>query len=436
MFFDIILNISPVIKIITVFCIILVSNHFKIPLGIALILGGISLDLWSGKTGSVVIGDLGLAMAAPELWLLIVNIALIMELGYFMASEKNSQTLLAAAGHLGGKHGRALSLILIPATIGLVPMPGGALFSAPLVGKTVDDTRFPAAWKVTVNYWFRHILEYWWPLYPVIIISLSIFSLAAWKFIALQITFTIVSILAGWFFLLRRYLDILHQDQEVSSGASGNVIVMLLPLLIIVLCTMLLPTLIAHVFPSSSASVHKLLGMLTGLILGIILIGWLNKKASGLRLFENLFTQKTGNILLVLAGAMIFQAMLRYSGLLPDAAKQLAHWVIPVEIIIAFLPFLAGLVTGVAIGFGATAFPLVIGLATPDTGLSEAAILVLAFSMGYAGMMLSPIHLCYILTRRYFTVRLLPTYRYLLPCVGAVALYGIIFHIFIRVVGW
>jgi uncharacterized protein len=113
-----------------------------------------------------------------------------------------------ASRRLGGRHGRALSLVLIPASIGLVPMPGGALFSAPLVGETLREKHLPAAWKASVNYWFRHIFEYWWPLYPVVIVTLSIFSLKTWQFFSLQVPFTLVSLLAGWYFILRRQDDL------------------------------------------------------------------------------------------------------------------------------------------------------------------------------------------------------------------------------------
>ena len=59
---------------------------------------------------------------------------------------------------------------------------------------------------------------------------------------------------------------------------------------------------------------------------------------------------------------MIFQAMLDASGLLPEAGRQLSESMVPIEFVVGFLPFLAGLVTGIAIGFAGPAFPLVVGL--------------------------------------------------------------------------
>jgi hypothetical protein len=101
------------------------------------------------------------------------------------------------------------------------------------------------------------------------------------------------------------------------------------------------------------------------------------------------------------------------------------------------LPFLAGLVTGVAVGFAGTTFPLIIGLVTvPGSALTPVSVLPLAFAMGYAGMMLSPLHLCLLLTRDYFGANLLKIYRYLIPCSAVIMLTGIAMHILFKSLGW
>ncbi len=436
MIMDFFLGASPVIKILLVFSLILVANRAKVPLGIALVFGGISIDLLAGRTFAIVMADLWQSLGKPELWLLVLNITLILEFGYFMAYKPNSQSILSASRRLGGRHGRALSLVLMPAAIGLVPMPGGALFSAPLVGETLHERDVPASWKVAVNYWFRHIFEYWWPLYPVVIVTLSIFSLETWQFFSLQIPFTLVSLLSGWFFLLNRHLGILADEIQFEHKENQRLLTVLLPIIFVVLCTLLLPGIVSGFLPHSSASVHKLMAMFVGLIISLLLIRYTSRNDSDFSLFDNILSEKTANVVFTLGGVMIFQAMLDSSSLLPEAGKQLSHSMIPIEFVIAFLPFLAGIVTGIAIGFAGPSFPLVVGLISVDPSISQASALVLAFTMGYIGMMLSPVHLCYILTRRYFTAGILSSYTYLLPCVMTVAGWGILVHIFLRFMGW
>lgn len=433
---DLLLHVSPVVKILLVFVLILVADRARIPLGIGLVAGGLAVDFWAGKGGSAVLADVALSFARPELWLLVLNITLILEFGYFMAHEPNSRAILSASRRLGGRHGRAVSLVLIPASIGLVPMPGGALFSAPLVGETLREKNLPPAWKASVNYWFRHIFEYWWPLYPVVIVTLSIFSLKTWQFFSLQVPFTLISLAAGWFFILRRQIPFLTDEAAADQNGGRRLATVLSPIVIVVLCTLLLPSGVKSLLPHVSPTSSKLLAMLAGLGISLLLIARASRKDDGFRLFSQLFSQKTANVVFTLGGVMIFQAMLDASGLLPAAGRQLDASMIPVEFVVGFLPFLAGLVTGIAIGFAGPAFPLVVGLISTDAHLSQASVLVLAFSMGYAGMMLSPVHLCYILTRRFFLCDLLPSYSYVLPCVLSVAAWGVAMHILVRLAGW
>jgi hypothetical protein len=429
-------NTSPVAKILVVFALILVANRVKIPLGIALILGGIAIDLWGGHSIGVVFTHLLGSLGRPELWLLVLNITLILEFGYFMAYKPNSQAILSASRRLGGRHGRAISLVIMPAAMGLVPMPGGALFSAPMVKETLDGKTVPASWKVTVNYWFRHVFEYWWPLYPVVIVTLSIFTLDTWQFFLLQIPFTLVSLLCGWFFLLNHHLDVLSDETQPERGDNKRLFTVLQPLLVVVLCTLFLPGIMGRLFPLASSSTHKLLAMFVGLVVSLLLIRYASRSDVEFRLFRNILSRKTAYVVFTLGGVMIFQAMLETSLLLPEAGRQLSASMVPIELVIAFLPFLAGLVTGIAIGFAGPAFPLVVGLVAADASISQASALVLAFTMGYAGMMLSPVHLCYILTRRYFSAGLFSSYVYLVPCVLSVAAWGITMHVFLRFMGW
>ena len=50
---------------------------------------------------------------------------------------------------------------LLPAIIGLMPIAGGALVSAPMVVPGCDELNLsPERWRTFINYWFRHVWEY------------------------------------------------------------------------------------------------------------------------------------------------------------------------------------------------------------------------------------------------------------------------------------
>jgi hypothetical protein len=120
---------------------------------------------------------------------------------------------------------------------------------------------------------------------------------------------------------------------------------------------------------------------------------------------------------------------------MPQAADEFAASGIPLTAVIALLPFIAGLVTGIAVGFAGTAFPLVAGLAAASGGMSFA-LLALAFGAGYTGMMLSPLHLCLMMTRDYFNASYRRIFRHLLPCILTIAVTALLLFLLFRTVGW
>lgn len=429
--------IDPLMKILLVFAGVLVGNRCRLPLGIALLAGGVLLDLWGG-TALVAVGHhLAQALVRPELWLLVVNITLIVEVGHFMATRENSQAVINAARRWGGRHGGIASLVAIPAVIGLVPMPGGALVSAPLVGESLAESGQSPAWKAAVNYWFRHVFEYWWPLYPVVIVTLSIFTVETWQFMAIQLPFTFLSIAVGYLFLLRPHHGALAKS-EVAPPDAARLHEVIGPLCLIVLATLLLPELGRPWLPATvPTALRKMLAMLAGLLAALAWIALLARKNAGQRMFRLVFTAKTANIIVTLIGVMVFQNLLESSGLLPAASRNLAASQVPVAVIVAVLPFIAGLVTGIAVGFAGVAFPLVVGFLSVSQGaLTPLAALVLAFCAGYIGMMLSPVHLCFVLTNEFFVVPWGRVYRHILPCAASVLGAGILLHLLFGLFGW
>src|SRR4030042_5993442 len=56
-------------------------------------------------------------------------------------------------------------IAILPAMIGLMPMMGGALVSAPMVVEGSDELKLSPERKTFINYWFRHVWEYVMPTY-------------------------------------------------------------------------------------------------------------------------------------------------------------------------------------------------------------------------------------------------------------------------------
>lgn len=426
-----------VLKILTVFVGILIISRLRVPLGLAIILGGIILNIWAGQRVEEIIACMGSTLRHAYLWLLLATIALIVEFGRYMSREQNASTIISLAQRMGGLHGRLWSLMAIPAIIGLVPMPAGALFSAPMINQAVDENHWAPEWKAAINYWFRHVWEYWWPIYPVVIITLAIFRMETWQYMLAMIAFTPVTLTAGYWFLLRSHqANLLNQKQKPVKDVRRFIVVML-PLAVIISCALLMPPGLARLFPGLDVQIRKLLSMLVGMVLGfgIILLDERGNRTSPL--FSSIIQMKSLNILLTVAGVILFQSLLKSSDLLPCASHELLQSGIPPVLVVAILPMMAGIVTGVAIGFAGIAFPVVVGLMNVEgSALTPMATVVLAFGFGYMGMMMSPIHLCILVTRDFFSVSLPLMYRRIIPCVFTTMVFSLILYSIFHAFGW
>jgi len=452
-----------IVKILVVFAAVLILNRLKINLGLALIIGGLGLNLWGGLPVHVTLSNLGNAFLNSELWFFMLVMALIIEVDHYMTEEKNSAEIVAATQRWGGKHGRALTLMSLPAVMGLIPSPAGALFSAPFVEQASGKEEGSPEWKTAVNYWFRHLWEYWWPLYPGVIIAMSVFSMIpSWQFVSVQVPYTVLSIFLGYFFLVRSHIPRLAGFSVNTEGDNKRAFFLLMPLLIVLASLFVLPFPFSKILPGMNVQVRKLLAVVVGLVVALLLIIWDGRRgkgqqkqgcarngvpmpeasacrsaSAGRKMFSTLFTKSSLSIQFSLIGVLVFQFMLEKSGLLPAAGRELVSSGIPLVIAVSILPFLGGMITGIASGFTGTAFPLLVGLMnTEGSGLTPLATLVLGYGFGYVGLLLSPVHLCLLVTRDYFSARLSKVYMQLFPGVAVVLIYSITAHFVLRVLGW
>ncbi|MCK4231937.1 DUF401 family protein, partial [candidate division WOR-3 bacterium] len=94
-------------------------------------------------------------------------------------------------------HGSRAGLVTVPMFVGLLPMPGGALLTAPMVAEQAKPHHVSAGLLVYVNYWFRHVWEYFWPLYPGIILAMGILDIPYRHFLLNQSFVTLGALSLG-----------------------------------------------------------------------------------------------------------------------------------------------------------------------------------------------------------------------------------------------
>jgi hypothetical protein len=178
----------------------LVLYQFGMPLGFSILFWAGMLTLWTGA-GLAGLHYQASSFLLPQNYLLIVAIFLLLFFTEALsATGKMKRTIDALTEWFTSKR---LLLSGLPALVGLLPMPGGALFSAPLVASVDSEQDITPAHKAAINYWFRHIWEYWWPLYPGVLLSVKYSGLPLGVFFLVQMPFTLAAIMGGYFFILR-----------------------------------------------------------------------------------------------------------------------------------------------------------------------------------------------------------------------------------------
>ena len=126
-------------------------------------------------------------------------------------------------------------------------------------------------------------------------------------------------------------------------------------------------------------------------------------------------------LLALVAAVMVFQFVLERVGAAGQIGQELRRLHLPVTLVMVVLPFIAGMVTGLAVGFVGTSFPIVLALIAGLPGDQMRPYVALAYAAGHLGMMLSPLHVCQVVSNEYFKTSYGPVYRRILPAVITMA---------------
>lgn len=390
-----------------IFIIILI--RVKIDLGIALLLGAIALGLLLQLTISKTFVVVWQAIIDTETLYLVAVILLIQffgdlagKLGYLDRFVTGLKKLFAD---------NRLILAIIPAVGGLLPMPGGAMLTAPMVGTVAKDTSLTPEQKTFYNYWFRHVWEYVLPLYPGVILSSVIFNIAVRQIIFSLFPLTLTAITTGLIYIYatshagkNEILSRKVQIQSIFQIFSG-----IWPILVIV----------------ASVLIFKQ-DLLVTLLVIIPIIFLINRVRLNLIWVTMRETVSYSTITLVV-GVMAFKSMLEVTTIVKVIPAFLASInFLPVAIIF-LVPFFIGFITGVTQAFVGVAFPVVMPFMLSSSGELNMTYVMLGYAGGFIGVLLSPVHLCLILTNEYFKADLLKTYRQLIiPIIAVTVVTGIL----------
>ncbi|MDO8687263.1 MAG: DUF401 family protein, partial [Dehalococcoidales bacterium] len=124
-------------------------------------------------------------------------------------------------------------------------------------------------------------------------------------------------------------------------------------------------------------------------------------------------------ILFLLYAIMLYQATIVSSGAAKILIADMQAIGLPDLLVLVALPLLLGLSTGYSPAVAGIALPLLLPYIVSGSGIN-APVLLVAYVSGFMGVLLSPLHLCLILSTEYFKAGLARVYRYVLPLTVAI----------------
>jgi integral membrane protein (TIGR00529 family) len=302
------------VKVLVTLALILLANRLVKELLVSVLAGTLLLGLWFGH-GLPDVGAIAWErFRAPDNLLLIAVLLLVIWLSSLMAEGGVMRDLVEA---VRSRVPRRLAFAALPAVIGFLPMPGGALFSAPMVDSADPQRSLSGLLKTQTNHWFRHIWEYWWPLYPGVILALELTRLEIWQFILVQLPVTLIAAGSGALLLLRR----IPRGGAVERGLPPPVpgprrsfLSLVAPILVVVVVFALLQLL----FPGLRR-LSRYVPMAAGLVLALVVLQW-QRRLPLSAWVQAVFSWRALQITLLVVVVRVYGAVIEAP--LPDGAAR------------------------------------------------------------------------------------------------------------------
>ncbi|MBL7191359.1 DUF401 family protein [bacterium] len=374
----------------------------KVDLGLSLLIGSTLVGIFFMDSFTAFFTACRTAVTDAATLQLIALVCLILIMGALMKAGGNLKNIVGSLERL--IKDKRVAMSIPPALIGLLPSPGGAMLSAPIVEEAGDHLNLSAEQKTFVNYWFRHLWEYFWPLYPGLIIASAILSVTIPDMMRVQYPLSIGAIISGFIVGLmpiKNFSDSGPPKVRIRQAVLGFA-VSLWPIWVILIGLMLL-----------KLPILLILGGIVAAMLFIVKLNWNDRW----KLIKKAVSWK---IVLLLFAVMIFKQVISDSSAVEAIPVILEQSGISPYIPLAVIPFLIGLLTGVNQAYVGMGFPLLLPLFGGEA--VDLKLVMYAYTTGFAGVLLSPVHLCLLLTREYFKASWGGIYRQLIPAVGVTLL--------------
>ncbi|MFZ0966059.1 MAG: DUF401 family protein [Candidatus Bathyarchaeia archaeon] len=383
--------VDPLTALIVSFCFLGVMIYKRVNLGItlnaaALLLALLVLDL--PEIGNVIYET----TISPLTISLVVATFGIMLLSLLYKETKVIDVLSESLSKI--VNNSKLIVSMLPAVIGLLPVGGGALMSAPLVEAETEKLGLKEDKKTYVNLWFRHTI---FPVYPVsqfLILAAMLTGLTVTSLILRQIPVVISMVIIGY--LIGFWKSTKTKEAGNVKANRGSELKRFG-----ITFSPILATIIAVIIFSIDVSIAAFIGV--AVLLAIA--------KPNLKTFIKPFKNRTlWGITLAAYGAFLLRNMAEAIGISQIFGSFVTNGNIDVLLLLTVIPAFLGAITGSPSGGIAISVSILTGIVsfTPKSAS-------LLYISSYLGYVVAPTHLCLVLTAEYFKCSLGKLYKYLIP---------------------
>ena len=397
------------IGVIVAFIAMIILIRKKFNFGLSIIIGALIVGFFSLRTIELIDIPKAIIEASiysfeeQQIYTETLELAILMTMIFVLAkSMQETRAITKLIDSLRTFFSKGGTLGVIPAVYGLMPVPGGALFSAPLIDKEGDKFGLNKNQKNYLNVWFRHI---WFPIYPI---SAAMILLCSEKFANINIYNLVILNIPAFFLMIIIGIIVLKKviikaPSVTKQQKNFQGLVYLIPPLIPILTYVIL----------QFFDIPRTRSFIIGVFLGLILL-YLMVKLPSKEYAQILKKSLTWKFALAIFGIIIFRQMIEVSGATEIIGDGINSIAIPSILLIISIPLLLGTVTGYNLGAIALSYPIIASLQGDLGDVSFASII---FMSSLAGYLISPIHLCNVVSSEYLKTDTTRMYRFYIPSI-------------------
>lgn len=373
----------------TLIAILIAIVVFRINIGISLFLGTLFFGLTTLPLHNI--SSMLFSTFINETTVLLIVISI--EIVFFVNIYSATKMIDEAQSYIMTKVRKPkLIAMTIPSFLGLLPIAGGALLSAPFVDKIGNELGLNKGEKIFINIWYRHALLFAYPINDALILTAVLASIKLSDLILALLPSMFIMFVCGYPLLTKRkgHTTIEFVEQRSSSMS-----------LVPFLSTVTVATILSVVLNMGLYGI--VLGTTVGII-GALLIG----KPKGADVLKSFTDKRTLTIALVLYSAMLLRGFIINTDI--PALINTFSFMLPPLIIEMLIPFFLGYLLASISGAVALSFATIAAGIIPNVHN-----VALIYGSAFIGYTVSPFHLCLVFTAEYLKTNVASAYKYMLP---------------------